>query len=116
LTAFGQRGIMSFSRAIQQNTLRSASMAIGVYFHPESLTAEKYDDAVRRLTAAGAGTPKGRVFHSCFGESGSLSVYEVWESQADLDAFGATLMPILATIGIDPGTPDIVPMHNLIMG
>ncbi|HTE86803.1 MAG TPA: hypothetical protein VK821_18975 [Dehalococcoidia bacterium] len=91
-------------------------MSIGVYVHPASLTAQQYDDAFRRLEQAGAGKPKGRIFHSCFGESGGLSVYEAWESQADYDAFGKTLMPILAEIGIDPGTPDVVPMHNLVLG
>ena len=91
-------------------------MAIGIYFHPASLSTQQYDDATRRLELAGAGKPKGRLFHSAFGEGSSLSVYEVWESQADLDAFGKTLMPILAEVGIEPGTPDIVPMHNLIFG
>ena len=41
-------------------------------------------------------------------------VYEVWESQAAFEAFGPTLMPILAGAGIDPGTPDVMPLHNLI--
>jgi hypothetical protein len=91
-------------------------MSIGVYFHPASLTTQQYDDAFARLERAGAGKPKGRLFHSCFGESGGLSVYEVWESQADFDAFGKTLMPILAETGIDAGTPDVVQMHNMVIG
>ena len=91
-------------------------MAIGIYFHPASMNAQQYDEAMRRLDAAGVGKPKGRIFHSCFGEGASLSVYDVWESQADFDAFGQKLMPILAEIGLDPGTPDIVPMHNMLMG
>lgn len=91
-------------------------MSVGVYFHPQSLTAEQYDEGIRRLEAAGAGRPKGRLFHSCFGESGGLSVYEVWENSEDFEAFGKTLMPILSEIGIDPGTPDIVQMHNMIIG
>ena len=32
-------------------------MAIGVYFHPKSLTAERYDEAVREIDAAGARQP-----------------------------------------------------------
>jgi hypothetical protein len=91
-------------------------MAIGIYFHPASMTTEQYDETIRRLDAAGAGKPKGRLFHSCFGESGGLSVYDVWESQEDFDAFGPMLMPILAEIGLDSGKPDIVPMHNMIVG
>ena len=28
--------------------------------------------------------------------------------------FGKTLMPILAEIGLDPGTPTLMPIHNII--
>jgi hypothetical protein len=31
-----------------------------------------------------------------------------------MDAFGATLMPILADVGINPGQAQIMPLHNLI--
>ena len=34
-------------------------MAIGVYFHPKSLSAEMYDEAVRQVDAAGARQPAG---------------------------------------------------------
>jgi TRAP-type C4-dicarboxylate transport system permease large subunit len=40
-------------------------------------------------------------------------VYEVWESQQAFEAYGPVLMPILEKAGIDPGTPDIMPVHNL---
>lgn len=89
-------------------------MAIGVYFHPASMSAQQYDEAIRRLEAAGAGRPPGRLHHSCFGPDGSLMVYDVWESQAAFEAFGETLMPILKEIGLDPGEPDIMPVHNMI--
>ena len=28
--------------------------------------------------------------------------------------YGAALMPILRKVGIDPGTPDVMPIHNLV--
>jgi hypothetical protein len=31
-----------------------------------------------------------------------------------MDAFGARLMPILAELGIDPGEPEVVEVHNII--
>jgi hypothetical protein len=40
-------------------------------------------------------------------------VYDVWDSQEDFDAFGQTLMPILGEMGIDPGQPDVMPVHNI---
>lgn len=90
-------------------------MSIGIYVRPQ-MTTEQYDETMRRLEAAGAGKPKGRQFHSCFGEGDSLAIYDVWDSQADFDAFGQTLSPILKELGVDPGQPDIVPMHNVILG
>ena len=89
-------------------------MAIATYFHPESLTAQQYDEAIRQLEAAGAATPAGRVHHSCFGSDNALMVYEVWESPQALEEYGSVLMPILQKAGIDPGTPDVMPVHNLV--
>jgi hypothetical protein len=88
-------------------------MAIATYFHPQSLTAQQYDEAIRELEAAGAATPAGRVHHSCFGPDNGLMVYEVWESPQAFEDYGSVLMPILQKLGIDPGTPDVMPVHNL---
>jgi len=88
-------------------------MAIGVYFHPPSLSAGQYDEAVREVEAAGAERPAGRVHHSCFGPDGDLMIYEVWESQQAFEEYGQVLMPILHKTGIDPGTPDVMPVHNM---
>jgi hypothetical protein len=88
-------------------------MAIGVYFHPKSLSTGQYDKAFSELETAGAGHPAGRIHHSCIGADGDLMVYEVWESQQAFDDFGKALMPVLANVGIDPGTPDVMPVHNL---
>ena len=89
---------------------------IGVYFHSESMNQQQYKDILKRLEAAGAGSPKGRLYHSCFGEGDKLMVFDVWESQATFDAFGQTLMPILSDVGVDPGTPDMMPIVNTIVG
>ncbi len=55
-------------------------MAIGIYFHPESMTASQYDSVISKLEAAGAGRPPGRLHHSCFGPDEHLMVYDVWDS------------------------------------
>ena len=91
-------------------------MAIGAYFSPKTMNTQQYAEVLKQLTAAGAGSPKGRSYHSAFGDPNALMVFDVWDSQADFDAFGATLMPIMAKIGVDPGTPDIMPIHNIIKG
>jgi hypothetical protein len=77
------------------------------------MTLEQFKESHRRLDEAGAGDPKGRIHHSCFGQDGDLMVYDVWESPEAFDAFGQTLMPILSEIGIDPGEPAIMPIYRL---
>jgi hypothetical protein len=88
-------------------------MAIAVYFNPKGMTLDEFNESHRRLSAAGAGAPSGRIHHSCFGDDGNLMVYQVWESPESFEAFGATLMPILAEVGIEPGKPDIMVLHRL---
>jgi hypothetical protein len=89
-------------------------MAIAVYFHPESVSTEQYNQAISRLEAAGAGSPAGRVHHSSFGPPEQIMVYEIWDSPESFEKFGQTLMPILAELGINPGEPHVMPVHNQI--
>jgi hypothetical protein len=91
-------------------------MAISVYINPVSATAAQYDEIIRRLDAAGAGNPAGRLYHACFGTGDKLQVFDIWESQQAFDKFGETLMPIVQEIGTDTGQPMIEPVHNLIQG
>ena len=91
-------------------------MSITVRFTPESMTAAKYDECISRLAQAGAGAPKGRLYHVCYGSGDALRVLDVWESSESFDAFGQTLMPILQELGIDPGTPEVSQLHNIIPG
>lgn len=88
-------------------------MSILVRWSPVSLTAAQYDEATRRLNkVVGDGGPDGAEYHCCFGTDGNLKVSEVWESKEKFEAFGKTLLPILADVGIDPGEPEILPVHN----
>jgi hypothetical protein len=87
-------------------------MALGIYFALTGMTAEKYDECVKRLNKAGAAHPAGRTYHASFGTPDKLSVFDVWTSQAAFDKFGQTLMPILQQLGIDPGQPSVMAIHN----
>ena len=91
-------------------------MAIGIYFTHGKFSADKYDEAITQLEAAGAGAPEGRTYHVALETDGEINVFDVWESQAAFDAFGATLMPILTGLGVDPGTPMVAPVRNVIEG
>ena len=91
-------------------------MAITALFTPKSMNADEYDQIIRRLEAAGAGAPRGRLDHICFGTGSSMRVLDVWESQEAFGAFGQTLMPILQDLGIDTGQPEITEVHSRISG
>ena len=91
-------------------------MAVGYYFHPESMSAEQYDRVIQKLEAAGAGSPPGRSYHSAFEVGNSVHVFDVWDSEEQFNEFGQTLMPILQEEGVDPGQPDVSPIHNVIVG
>lgn len=91
-------------------------MAHGYYFHPESMTAAQYDRVMQKLEQAGQGRPLGRSYHSAFQVGDSIHVFDVWESKEQFEEFGKTLMPILQEEGIDPGQPDVSPIHNVITG
>src|SRR4030095_16668940 len=90
-------------------------MAIGIYFAPAAMSAEKYDECIKLLQKAGAGHPSGRSYHASFGPKDKLMVFDVWTSQAAFDKFGKTLIPILQSLGVDPGEPQIMPINKVIM-
>ena len=91
-------------------------MALGFYFTPSSFTPSVYDEAVSRLEAAGAGAPAGRLYHVALETDGLIQVFDVWDSQESFEAFGETLLPIMAELGADPGQPQVSPVHNIIEG
>jgi hypothetical protein len=91
-------------------------MPLGLYFSPSSFTKARYDDTIKRLEAAGAGAPAGRLYHCALEADGLIQVFDVWDSQESFEAFGATLVPIMTELGADPGTPMISPVHNIIKG
>jgi len=86
------------------------------HFNPDAMTTAKYDEIIRRLAAAGAGSPAGRLHHVCYGAADHLRVFDVWDSQQSFEKFGETLIPILQDAGVDAGTPEVAPVHNIIKG
>lgn len=91
-------------------------MAFGFYFTPGGFTPARYDEAIIQLEAAGAGAPAGRLHHFALETDGKIQVFDVWDSQESFQAFGATLVPILTELGVDPGEPQVSPIHNIIHG
>jgi hypothetical protein len=92
-------------------------MAIGMYFRPEGMTKDTYDEVIRRLDDAGAGSPPGRTHHFALQmDDGSVHVFDVWDSQEQFDKFGETLVPILDDLGTNPGQPGVAQVHNYLAG
>jgi hypothetical protein len=91
-------------------------MALGIYFVHQGFTPEKYESAIKQLEAAGAGAPKGRTYHVALESDGDIQVFDIWESQADFDEFGKTLVPILTELGVELTEPMVANVHNVIRG
>ena len=68
-------------------------MSILTVFDLSSMTAEKYDQVIGGLEAAGQGKPEGRSYHvASVQDDGSIIVVDVWESADLLAEFGKTLV------------------------
>jgi hypothetical protein len=91
-------------------------MSILVRFAPAgATTTQQYDETISRLQSDGGEfPPDGMEYHCAFMADGNLRVSEVWDSQEKFEAFGQRLMPLLAEVGIDPGTPEILQVYNTI--
>jgi hypothetical protein len=90
-------------------------MSVLVRFAPTaSTTTEQYDETVRRLEGEGNWPPDGLEYHVCFLADGNVRVSEIWDSREQLDAFGQRLMPVLEAVGIDPGEPELLDIHNIV--
>jgi hypothetical protein len=91
-------------------------MALGIYFAHIGFTAEKYEEVLKRLDAAGAGAPDGRTSHVALESEGAVNVFDIWESQEQFEAFGATLVPILTDLGVELAPPMVATVLNVIDG
>jgi hypothetical protein len=91
-------------------------MSVVIRFVTEGFSAEKYDEVVKRLEKAGAGSPAGRQYHVCFGDKNNLRVSDIWESREAFEKFGETLKPILEEVGIAPGETEILEVYKTIEG
>ncbi len=89
-------------------------MPVIAQFAVKGATVAKYDEVIRQLTAIGLRVPDGQSYHVCYGDPRQLQVINVYESQAQLEAFGAKLMPILQEMGIE-ATATVSEVYNIIV-
>jgi len=75
-------------------------MAIVVKFSVSNCSADKYDEVLRRLEAAGSVAPAGQLFHVSYGSRDNIQVMDIFDSQQSMEEFGKVLLPILDQMGI----------------
>jgi hypothetical protein len=90
-------------------------MAIVTKFSVSGMNSEKYEEALSRLQAAGAGAPPGRLYHVSYGSPDDLQVIDVYDSPQSFETFGQTLVPILTELGIQ-AQPEISDVYRIIEG
>jgi hypothetical protein len=100
--------------ASAKSTMDDRTTKLLVRFTPSSLTTDQYDESIRRLEKSGDWLPEGLESHVAFKSNGNLRVSEIWNSREQFEAFGERLMPVLKDVGIDPGQPELLEVHNIV--
>jgi hypothetical protein len=96
-------------------TMDARKTRILARFTPASdVTAEQYDETIRCLEKSGDWLPDGLEYHVAFKSDGKFRVSEIWDSREQFDAFGERLMPVLKDVGIEPGEPEMLEIHNIV--
>lgn len=94
-------------------------MAVVAVFQGPTLTREKYEESVRRLTGGkGVRSPadwpvKGLLVHAAGQGPDGFRVVDVWESEDAFRTFGEKLVPILKAVGVE-GQPEVYPAHTFV--
>jgi hypothetical protein len=100
---------------IPSATMDARKTRILARFTPASnVTTEQYDETIRRLEKVGDWPPAGLDYHVAFKSDGKFRVSEIWDSREQFEAFGQRLMPVLDEVGIEPGQPEMLEIHNII--
>ena len=91
-------------------------MAVLMRFMPSGFTAAQYSEVIKRLEAAGAGHPPGRLYHVCFGDEANLRISDIWDSRENFEKFFETVGPIMQDLGVGAAEPEFLEVHNTISG
>ena len=95
-------------------------MSIGVLFDFPGVTQAQYDNVLRNLNPGGSlkklsdWPVSGVEFHLAGPTGSGWRVVDIWESEAALNAFAQTLMPILKSAGFPDVKPQVFPAYNMV--
>lgn len=97
-------------------------MPVVAVFQSPTLTQERYEESVRRLTGgegrleSAADWPvEGLLAHVAGQGPNGFRVVDVWSSEEAFRRFGETLVPILQEVGVE-GQPEIYQAHTFVSG
>lgn len=88
---------------------------IVIQFTMEKMNSSQYDKVIADLDAAGFGNIPGRLFHVAAQQGEGWHVTDVWESEEAFKNFAETMVPILASTGVEPAEPLVLAVHNMIV-
>jgi hypothetical protein len=95
-------------------------MAVVLVHQGPTLTQEKYEQIVDKLTDGGgldslSDWPVAGIISHAAGESPSgFRVVDIWESEEAASAFGEQLGPILAEVGVEDA-PELYEAHTIVV-
>jgi len=78
-------------------------MAVAILIEVPGLTTETYD-AVNEQAGIASDPPAGLIIHTCGEMDGGLRIFDVWETQEDLDRFESErLVPAMNEVSAQSG-------------
>lgn len=88
-------------------------MAVLIHAVLPGITVEQYDALNARLQQ----TPEifaGCLSHVCAPTDQGLEIFDLWESEEQMDAFAEKMMPVAAELGWPTGSgrPPVLTVHN----
>ena len=95
-------------------------MPVVAVFQSPGFTQERYEESVRKLTGGKSHVEspsdwpvEGLLAHIAGEGPDGFRVVDVWESEDAFGRFGASLMPVLAELGVE-GQPEVYPAHTFV--
>lgn len=86
-----------------------------IQFSIKKMSQEQYDQIIVGLEEAGLGNIPERLYHVAAPQGEGWHVTDVWESQEAFSRFAETMVPIMASTGVEPAEPNILAVHNIIV-
>ena len=87
---------------------------IVVNFNFPKLSPEQYNNILKETEPLRKASYPGLLFHVSAPNGAGMFVCDIWESEAEFNAFGEVMLPVLVKVGGIPVAPSIYPLQNVI--